>query len=357
MRQIVYGLLCLLGDPRFLTYDGTTGKWTLNEKALDDHFAKIRVAGATGIRLLPWEPWEAHPYGIKSQFQPYVVLGSKFDLAHFNTWYFPIARKAIEIAKKRGMTTWWCLGDNCQFSGGYAKWSPWVANIQGIGSFYEVKAFPLFKMWFEQCIRQFAGLDVRYPWFNEGNKPQAVALVKTAIFPVIKKYDLDPKKMTYGATMETVKYYPQPAGWVPTPEQPKWECYPGDAGMLDTLKKLVGDTFGDKYKFGIWKEVHGIGGKGYPKIPNRLHQALTWWARKANNGIRIWLSDDGVFDGDSLCDTEIYQGKLRRRPSATRWAEIAKVTKLYGNDFTIEVLPKTKDINCIVAKIKAISGA
>jgi hypothetical protein len=118
---------------------------------------------------------------------------------------------------------------------------------------------------------------------------------------------------------------------------------------------MTEDAFDKPTKLAIWREVHGVGGKGYPKIPNRLHQALAWWGRKVNNGIRIWLSDDGVFDGDSLCDTEIYQGKLRRRPSAARWAEIAKITMAMGNDFCYEVLPKTTDINCITAKIKAIS--
>ena len=129
------------------------------------------------------------------------------------------------------------------------------------------------------------------------------------------------------------------------------------AGTLDWLKKLVGDTLGDKAKFAIWKEVHSIGGKGYPNIPNRLHQAMFWWARPRNNGIRIWLSNDGVFDGDSECDTEVYQGKFRRRPSAERMAEIVKATMDYGNNFTYEHLPKTRDTACIVKTLKAMYRA
>lgn len=34
VRKIVYGLLCLLGDPRFLTYDGA--KWTLAEEIAEN---------------------------------------------------------------------------------------------------------------------------------------------------------------------------------------------------------------------------------------------------------------------------------------------------------------------------------
>jgi len=343
VRQIIYGLLVLLGDPRFLTYDRTTDKWTLNEKALDDHLAKIRAAGATGLRLLPWEPWETHPYGIRSQFQPYVVLGSKFDLAHFNAWYFPIARKAIEIAKKRGLKTWWCWMDQCQFAGGYAKWSPWATNVQGITTCYDVKAYPFIKTWIQKCYTEFAGLGVCWSWGNEMNKPGMLGIAKNAIFPMIKKLSLDPKKMTYGATMEPAEYVNG--------------VYLDTNDVQSKLKGMTEDAFDKATKLAIWREVHGVGGKGYPAVPNQLDQALSWWGRRRNNGIRLWLADNGVWNGDSKCDTTTYNGKVQTRPSATRWAEIVKITKLYGNDFTYEMLPKTTDINCITAKIKAISTA
>ena len=343
MRQIIYGLLCLLGDPRFLTYDGATGTWTLNEAVLDSHFAKIRTAGANAIRLLPWGVWESHPYGIKSQFQPYVVLGSKYDLAHFNTWYFPIARKAIEIAKKRGLKTWWCWMDQCEFAGGYVKWSPWVTNVQGIATCYDVKAYPFIKTWIQKCYNEFAGLDVRWAWGNEMNKPGMADIAKSVIFPMIKKLSLDPKKMTYGATMEPAEYVNG--------------VYLETNDVQSKLKAKTEVVFDKATKLAIWREVHGVGGKGYPAAPNQLDQALSWWARRRNNGIRIWLSDDGVWDGDSKCDTTTYNGKIQTRPSAARWTEIAKITKLYGNDITIEICPKTQNIDCITATIKAISTA
>jgi hypothetical protein len=160
---------------------------------------------------------------------------------------------------------------------------------------------------------------------------------------MIKKLTLDPKKMTYGATMEPAEYVNG--------------VYLDTNDVQSKLKAITEDAFDKATKLSIWREVHGVGGKGYPAVPNQLDQAISWWGRKRNNGIRIWLSDDGVWDGDSKCDTTTYNGKIQTRPSAARWAEIMKITKLYGNDFTIEILPKTTDINCITAKIKAISTA
>ena len=360
MRQLVFSPLAAIGSTHFL-YDPATDKWTLDEDAVNRLFCDVANAGATGIRVIPYNPWNAHPHGLSSQFQPYIMSPdrAKFDLAHFNGWYFPIVRKYIEIAKKYGMTAWFALGDNCQFAGDYKKWSPWSSNTQGIGTFYESKAWPFVKAWFEKCLAEFAGLGVCWAWGNETNDPRMVDLVKTAILPVIRAKGLDLKNMAYGATMKEVDYKPMPEGWVPTPEQPRWDYYPGMAGTLDWLKKLVGDEMGDAAKFSIWKEVHSIGGKGYPNIPNRLHQALYWWARTSAGAarIRIWLSNDGVFDGNSECDVEIGGGVIKRRPSAARMAEIVGITMKYSNDFTYEHLPKTKDIVCITATLKAMYKA
>jgi len=354
VRQLTFSPLASIGSHDFI-YDRPTDKWTLNEDAVNRLFCDVANAGATGIRVIPYNPWNAHPHGLSSQFQPYMMDfdREKFDLAHFNGWYFPLVRKYIEIAKKYGMTTWFALLDNCQFAGDYDKWCPWSNNTQGIGTFYESKAWPFVKAWFEKCLAEFAGLGVCWAWGNETNDPRMVDLVKTAILPVIRAKGLDLKNMAYGATMKEVDYKPMPEGWVPTPEQPRWDYYPGMAGTLDWLKKLVGDEMGDAAKFSIWKEVHSIGGKGYPKIPNRLHQALYWWARPKNNGIRIWLSNDGVFDGNSTCDIE----GVKRRPSAERMAEIVKSTLVYANDFTYEHLPKTRDLACITATLRAMYKA
>ena len=356
MRQLIFSPLAILQNPAYFIYDKPSDSWRLDEIKTNRLYCDSGNCGSTGTRIIPWAPWAEHPYGLSSQFQPYAMNAdrTKFDPDHFNGWYFPLVRKFIGIAKSYGQPTWFALGDNCQFAGDFGRWSPWTNNVQGISTFYDPRAYPYFKAWFEKCLDEFKGLDVRYPWFNEGNKPGAIPLAKAAILPVMKARALDPKKMCYGATMEPVDYKPKPAGWVPTPAQPKWEYYPGNAGTLDALKKMVGDdpSFGDKVKLAIWKEVHSIGGKGYPAIPNRLHQALTWWAREVDNGIRIWLSPDGVWDGDSFCDVEMSTG--RRRPSAERMAEIVKATMIYKNDFTYEHLPKTESWPCIAATLRAM---
>jgi hypothetical protein len=376
MRQIVYGSICLLGDPRFISYDKPTDTWSLNEGALREHLCAVANVLSLadgdslakkyekGVRLLPWSPWGEHPHGLSSQFQPYMMNAdrTKFDLEHFNTWYFPIVKRVIAILNEYGFRVWWCLFDNCQFTGGFEKWSPWSTNTQGITSVYDPKAFQdpdeehpvrvnLFKAWWKECIAKFKGLKVGWAWSNEGNKVGMLALAKGGIFPILKSStSFDPKFMTYGATMEPVEYHPE----IPVEQGGP---YPGNAGMLDILKGVVGTLFGDKTKLAIWKEVHSIGGKGYPAIPNRLHQATVWWLRESSNGIRVWLSNDGVFDGDSECDTEIYEGKLRRRPSAKRMVEIIMATKGYGNDITWEHLPKTEDMICILNTLRAMFKA
>jgi len=341
MRQIIYGPLCMLQDPRVVLYDRSEDWWYLDEAVVNTEFCAVANAGAVGIRIMPWGPWEAHPYGIKSQFQPYIINDDKYDLSKFNTYYFPIVKKVIQIARKYGMKTWWCWFDNCQFAGSYRRWSPWVTNLQNITTVYDSKAYPFLKTWIQRCETEFAGLDVRHAWANEGNNIGMQNLVRNVVWPMMRQYHFDPKKMTYGATMKAAPYINGE--------------YLGDAGMLDQLKKITGTEFGDPTKLAIWKEVHSVGGKGYPAVPNLLNQALQWWARPMNNGVRIWLSDDGVWDGDSACDFEASTG--RRRPSATRWAAIVKATKGYGNDFTYEHLPKGGNLACQIQTLKAIYKA
>lgn len=353
MKSITFGAICLFGDERFLTYDKAKDAWTLDEGELDAYFKKMRNAGATGIRLLPWAPrgwYGPSPFDLNLQFQPYMVLGNKYTLAAFNKFYFPIAKRVIQIAKKYGLQTWWCWGDNCQFSGPYRKWSPWVTNVQGVATCYDPKAVPFIKAWIQKCADEFKGLGVSWAWGNEMTPAGMEAVAQNAIFPMIKKLKLDPKQMTYGAIMKDVKYYPKPAGWKPTPTQKEWEYYPGNAGMLDQLKKITGTAFGDPFKLAIWKEVHGIGGKGYPKIPNRLDQAEKWWLRQKNNGIRVSFSNDGVKDGDSKCDV----ASDGARPSAARMGEIAKALAAFGNDVMIEQCPQGPDDACHVATLREI---
>ena len=46
MKQIIYGCICTLDDPRFIAYDSLTETWTLNDVALNQHFCAVANGGA-----------------------------------------------------------------------------------------------------------------------------------------------------------------------------------------------------------------------------------------------------------------------------------------------------------------------
>ena len=337
-----FSQLCLLGEPEFVFR--RDGIWYLDEIYTNEFFCALANAGTEWQRLLPWSPWGPHPEGMKSQFSPYVLIGDKFDLSHFNDFYFPIVKEVIRIAKKYAIKTWWCLADNCQFHGATKKWSPWVTNVNGIGSVYEKKAYPIFKRWIEKCYTEFTGLDVGWAFGNEMQNTAFRALAKEVIFPFIKTGILKPSNCAYGAVMEASPYV-------------DGEYTNTSAGVLDLVKKDMGTQFGEAAQLAPWKEVHGVGDKDFPAVPNNLDQALYWWGRRP---INIWLSDDGTFYGDSKCDVEVGTGK--RRPSGSRWKKTVEIVKDYiggnrKNDFVFEHVPKGGDLVCQCATMKEIYKA
>jgi hypothetical protein len=349
----------MLGDPRFVARK--EGVWTLDEIAVNVLYCAVANAGGDSQRLMPWAPYYPHPEGIKSQFASYILIGDKFELKQFNDYYFPIVKKIIKIAKSYNIKTWWCLGDGCQFHGAYKKWSPWVTNVNGVSTIYEALAYPYFKTSIEKYLVEFADLGVGYCWFNEGNNPAFRALAKAVIFPFIASGKLAPSNCTYGATMQDAPYVNGE--------------YTGDAGVLDQVKKDVGLEFGDPTKLAIWKEVHGCGKGGLNALvpPNRIDQALSWWARRLRSRrfieriralvdriksaisrgkslIRIWLSDDGVKDGTSICDV----AEDGARTSAEMWEKIVKLAIGFGNDFVFEHVPQSANLICQAKTLKSI---
>ncbi len=375
MRELTFSPLAILQNPLYFQYDHEKDSWSLNEVATNRLACAVANCGVVEIRVLSHAPWAEHPYGLSSVFQPFLMNAdrTKFDPSGYNSFYFPVLRRFMEIFLSYKIKTNLCLVDNCGLAGNYDRFNPWENNVQGIRSFYERAAWPLVKRFFEKCVDEFGivspglvakvkaafsktNLDLRVSFGNECQKIQMVDLVREAMLPVVVARKLDFKKLSYGAIMEEVEYKPLPPGWTPTKEQPKWDYYPGMAGTVDWLKKLVADTIGEDAKFKIWKECHGIGGKGYPRIPNRLHQVIYWWLRKdrASAKIRVRLSNDGVFDGNSLCDVEVDGKVTKRRPSAERMAEIIALCKPYANDISFEHLPKTKDLECIQATLRAM---
>ena len=326
---IGYGLMGLFqDDAEFVTFNGQA--WILDETALTKHLKAISTAGANFVRLLPWGVWGSHKYGKKSQFQPYFLDTSrdKWDLSAFNTHYFPILKRVIEIINGLNMTVIWPLFDACQFHGAYSKWSPFVLNTQGITTLYDPAADVYTKRWVSTMTLRFKDADVIWAFGNEMNNAAFPAFAKRVIFPYIKARKLDFNRMTYGATTNVSA---------------------GDS-IQDTVRISVRDTFGPIAEKNMMMEDHG-----YP-----FAASLPAWGNKPWRKI---YSDDGFYGGKSLCDKR----DKGARPSAIELGARAKYildhypssalgrTRLIGFEHLPGVYPP--DTVCQTATIKAISMA
>jgi len=353
---IGYGLMGLFqDDAKFVTYNGKA--WILDETALTKHLKAIADAGANFIRFLPWGVWGSHKYGKASQFQPYFLDTSrdKWDLSAFNTHYFPIVKRVIEIINGLNMTVMFCLFDNCQFHGTYSRWSPWVSNVQGIKTLYDPAADVYTKRWVSTMTLRFKDADVIWSFGNEMNNATFPDFVKRVIFPYIKLRKLDFNRMTYGATMRPRKYLGN-------------NQY-GDTeyGPIDFVNKAVGVAFGEEAKLDMYMEIHGCGGAAEGKerpFGANVDQALWGWRKRPIRGRnRTIFSDDGCYSGNSRCD----KGDRGARPSAETFAKMVTYilanypTTKEGRDRLInfEHLPGfyPPDTVCQATTIKAISAS
>lgn len=328
---IGFGRLVPMEFSNFGSFDGTVFK--LDETGFDKEAHAVSNAGANFIRVFPWGVWGNHPYGKKSQFQPYVLDTSrdKWDLSAFNSYYFPIMRRVFEIANGVNMTVMFCWFDNCQFHGdSIKKWSPWANNVQGVQRFEETGADKYTRAWILRCLDAFAGLDMMWPFGNELENPAFPEMAKRVIFPIIKSKNLDFNKLTYGATTKITD---------------------GDS-IQDLVRQAVGDEFGPVAEKNIIMEDHG-----FP-----FTDSLPVWGNKP---WRKLYSDDGCYIGKSKCDT--YPGK-GARPSAEEWgAKALDILTKYpaavnGRErlISFEHLPaggRSDNLDCHVETIKAISGA
>ena len=349
---IGYGLMGLLqDDAKFVTFNGKA--WILDETALTKHLKAISAAGANFARFLPWGVWGSHPGQKKAyQFQPYFLDTSrdKWDLSAFNTHYFPIVKRVIEIINGLNMTVMFCLFDACQFHGGYSKWSPWVSNVQGITTLYDPAADVYTKRWVSTMTLRFKDADVIWAFGNEMNNAAFPAFAKRVIFPYIKLRNLDFNRMTYGATMMSTAYLGN-------------HQYEDKYCPLDYVKRDVGDVFGDEAKLDVYREIHGCGGiecGAERPFGADVDQALLGWGK---NPIRKIFSDDGCYTGNSKCDKR----DKGARPSAETWGKMATYilanypVTMGGRDRLInfEHLPGVYPPNdiCQAATIRAISTA
>jgi hypothetical protein len=214
------------------------------------------------------------------------------------------------------MTVIFPLFDNCQFHGGYSKWSPWVSNVQGISTLYDPDADVYTKRWVSTMTLRFKDADVIWAFGNELENQAAPAFIKRVIFPYIKLRTLDFNRMTYGATTKV------------------------SAGnsIQDTVRISVRDTFGPIAEKNMMMEDHG-----FP-----FTASLPVWGNKP---WRKLYSDDG----------------LHPRPTPSAWA--ARARYILANYpisasgrprlISFEHLPDKypMDLALDVATIKAIKAA
>lgn len=312
--RIGYGLMGLLQDDAgFVTFDGK--KWTFDADGFRAHIRKIKEAGADFVRTLAYGVWGSHPGQKKeTQFQPYVLSGDKWNLDKFNTYYFPIVEKAMTIINEEGIIIIFDLFDNCQFHGGYRKWSPWFNNVQGITSFYGKDADKYTKAWISTWIvrRDRKKFDIIFG-SNETENSAYPDFFKRIIVPYMKRGLLKPDRMTYGATTKI----------------------PDEGSNQEKVRLIIRDTFGVAVERKIIMEDHG-----YP-----FTLSIPAWGKKPQEKL---YSDDG----------------LHPRPLPSAWAARVKyILKYAGADrarfVNFEHLPDSYpiDVALQVATIQAIKKA
>jgi len=344
---------CGIGWGRFVpmeltNYGSFDGKnFKLNEVGLATEARAIANAGANFVRVFPWGVWGTHKYGKKSQFQPYVLntAKDKWDLSAFNAYYFPIMRKVIEIFNAVNMSVVCDLFENCQFHGLIAQWSPWAVNVQGVQRFWEPAADKYSKAWILRCLTEFKNYDWLVSWGNETIRAAIPDFTKRVIVPVIKLKKLDFKRMFYGPDMGAYKYLGNHA----------YARDDNNRTVQDLVQGIFGDTFGLAAKMAVVRPVHGCGGPCVPKDVKRPYGQNLDQAIYTNKPVvRLLVSDDSVYNGDSKCDFDIQK---RYRPSAVTWGKMATYTLGLHPNVSFEHIPHGPVLGCHVATIKAISMA
>jgi hypothetical protein len=332
-------------DDAFGSFDGK--KFTLDEVGLDKEAHAVANAGANFVRVFPWGVWGQHPYGKKSQFQPYMLDTSrdKWELSEFNSYYFPIMRKAFEIFNGVNMSVMFDLFEACQFHGAVAQWSPWAVNLQGVQRFWEPNADKYSKAWIPRCLKEFKNYEWIVSWGNETIHADIPDFTKRVIVPIIRSEKLDFKRMFYGPNMTPYRYDGNHV----------YARQPDNRSVQDLVQGIFEDEFGVAKKMDVIRPVHGCGGPCDPKDGERPYGPLLDQAIYVNKAaVRLLVSDDGVYNGDSKCD---FDNQKRYRPSAAIWGKMVKYTVGMHPNVSFEHIPHGSNLDCHVETIKAISGA
>ena len=171
--------------------------------------------------------------------------------------------------------------------------------------------------------------------FNELNKdPQALNFVKEVAYPEFKRAKIMP--FTYGASAN-----------------PDSRLLENQKGQADRIWQMETTRI-------IWRAVHGV----LDEKSEGFVYAFINWARE-HHLIRVILSVDGVFTGDSKCDWIKKGAKIHRRPSPEQfrrairlWFDNVRDLYLPGGEplYAFEYLPKAVDNDlCSMAALEVIA--
>lgn len=326
-------------------------------------------AGCDTWRHLPYSVWGISD--VLDGFFPYLIADGKFDLAAWNENWFAIMRRAFAIQLEYNITPVLELFENCQLNGPEKKYSPWVNNVQGIKSFYEVQANYYTKAWVEKCIIEFPG--VKFGQCNEG-ADEIVRLAKDIINPTLKAHGLIP--FCYGATFKP--YFPfeldAPGRAIvkrfglkgkdlmddaeKVRDNAAWYNSLTSAERLIIAKIAAASTAGALHELKkdagyLWTAASGIEDKifrvAHKCVNNKNEQVILMARYYSNKEKNYGLSDDGVTNGAAA----------DKRPNDAEWAGMIEfaIAAKEGGELWFEHTPEDNDLARNVATIKAMSAA
>lgn len=332
---ICFGRLAPMDE--FGRFDGK--KFILDEARLGAEDDAISYAGGNAKRIMAYGVWGKHPYGRRSQFQPFIYdlktkrweLGPR-GVPQYNDYYFPIMRKIVAGNQRSNKTTIFSVFDGCELHAGARGWSPWAVNNQGISSFYEPKADEYSGGFFQDCITELKDYDVIWD-FNEPENQAFPGMFERVILPIVKANKIPLKRLTYGATTKIG----------------------AKASIQDQVRTIVRDGFGRAAERTIIRPDHG-----FPHADSL-------------KAIEPYCTDLYSVDGTylppgpnaSACDVRPGKG-ARPSPAALRRVALAilKVHPVAAGGRAplvyLEYLPagfSTGNLTCWMAAIRALSAA
>jgi len=327
---ICFGRLAPMDE--FGTFDGK--KFNLDEARLGAECDAAADAGANIERFMAQAVWGPHPYGRRSQFQPFVydLKTKRWELEKRNDYYFPIMKRIVARNQASNKTTIISVFDGCELRGIASTFSPWVVNNQGVRTFYDPKADEYTGDFFRDCVSELKAYDIIWD-FNEPENAAYPAFFERVILPIVKEKKIPWTRLTYGATTKS--------------EKPN--------SVQDQVRTIVRDAYGRAAERTIIRPDHSFPFTESLKALEPYNTDL--------------YSDDGCYLPPgltaSICDVRPGKGA---RPSARTWGKVSlAILKLHpimagvrGPLVYFEHLPagfSIGDLLCWLAPIMAISAS